>query len=170
MVWTNSRWSGKCCMTFWQTADRYVCMHLPEPPVLAISASCDNNLSVPHARSKQRVSWTSYNLPMKWDRPPISRQDFLFLIKLSGVAHAQLDVQCIANFDCVPVWFFLQSRRDHMPELTQTCQFIGVCEEQVMQRCKPGVMEYQLESTFLSYCYSEVRCSFRPDLPCCLPV
>ncbi|CAL8463429.1 g2963 [Coccomyxa elongata] len=38
---------------------------------------------------------------------------------------------------------------------------------EVMQRCKPGMMEYQLENTFLSYCYSEGGCRHAPYTPIC---
>ncbi|BDA48705.1 Xaa-Pro dipeptidase [Coccomyxa sp. Obi] len=38
---------------------------------------------------------------------------------------------------------------------------------EVMQRCKPGMMEYQLESTFLNYCYSEGGCRHAPYTPIC---
>lgn len=39
-------------MTFWQTAERYVRMHLPTPLLLAIFAECEINPSVPSYQIK----------------------------------------------------------------------------------------------------------------------
>ncbi|KAK9917777.1 hypothetical protein WJX75_008067 [Coccomyxa subellipsoidea] len=38
---------------------------------------------------------------------------------------------------------------------------------EVMRQCKPGMMEYQLESTFLNHCYSEGGCRHAPYTPIC---
>ena len=38
---------------------------------------------------------------------------------------------------------------------------------QVMQACRPGMMEYALESAFLHHCYARGGCRHAPYTPIC---